>query len=75
MPIVPFGITMYDHFKRFQLEKKDAFYESKTVLPGYDVIVTNFLDQPHLIFINSKMIKEIFSPDKVYLLPKSNVGL
>jgi hypothetical protein len=57
MPVEPFGVTMYDHFKKFELAKNDAFIESKTVLPGYDVIVTNLLDQPHIIFINWKMIK------------------
>ena len=75
MPVQPFGVTMYDHFKKYELAKNDAFFESKNFFPGYDVIVTNLLEQPHIIFINWKMIKELFNPQKVNVLVKSDVGL
>lgn len=40
---------------KYEVEKKDALYGNKYVYQGYDVIMTNILNFPQLVFVNYKL--------------------
>lgn len=53
-------------------KNSDALYGAKHDYQGYDVIVSNIVWHPYIIFLNLKLGKELVSADKVNILHKAN---
>ena len=65
LPFKPFGAPVYEVMQRYEKEKKDALYGNKYVYQGYDVVLTNILNYPQLLFLNPKLARQVVSVEKV----------
>lgn len=70
-PFMPFNCPFISQFQKNQIEKKDPLYSFKYEMQGYDVVVSNSLYHPQLIFLNLKLGREITGADKLMVLLKS----
>lgn len=41
---------------------------------GHDVILTNLLYYPELVFANPNLVNELLNPEKLSILPKAKFG-
>ena len=55
LPYKPLGAPIFESMAKYEVEQKDALYGNKYVYQGYDVIMTNILNFPQLVFVNYKL--------------------
>lgn len=65
---MPFNCPLNINIEKDTIEKKDPLYSFKYEMQGYDVIVSNELYHPQLIFLNLKLGREITGADKLMVL-------
>ncbi len=57
LPYNPLSAPIFDLYAQNEHSHQDPLYESKHSFKNYDIIVTNFLSYPFLIFTNLKIAK------------------
>lgn len=75
LPFRPFSATLYELYNEYSQTKGDPCYLNKEVFKNYDVVISNLLNYPSLIFTNMKMGKEILTPDKLMTAPKVQLSM
>lgn len=73
-PYQPFKIMLLENQKYNEKEYNDAFYDEKHNWKKYDVIISNTSYMITLIFINPRLLKYLFAPEKNYIFHKSHLN-
>lgn len=75
LPFKPFSATLYELYSQYGEQKGDACYANKHIYKDYDVIISNIVFYPSLVFANINLGKEILAADKVFTAPKISLSM
>ena len=64
LPFAPLNAPYYDEQICSAEDKKDSFYFHKNQYYDSDVIISNLINNLHIIVIKPELIKELISPEK-----------
>lgn len=57
-------------FQHDKVAHNDPNYSHKNDFAKADIILTNLLTKPEIVFMNPAMIQEMVSPERFMLIPK-----
>lgn len=74
LPFKSYGIPLYEKFDESFQKYGDSTHICKNEYMGHDVILTNLLYYPELVFTNPSLVNELLNPEKLPILPKAKFG-